>query len=1281
MPLLTAAITQFGDEPTPVPQLIAEPRHAVRITFAPGQQVWVISHDDVLPYITPGASVLKTKLLDEPLPNLNRSAGFDTGKATITSPVYRFVDVDDELTALFADKNVNGYGSYNRLIEEWHVEKDTQIATPGGLVRDTIMPKYTGIIQDHSRLYNIVEIETADISRGLDDEIFEPLKWNLRSGITATQTTIPTTLPVDQIADYQALFQHANWYLADPGVTIGYARIDSTGEIFSYTGFVNQAGIATFTGVTRGVLRTVKSAVDVPINTEPQKRPSISEWIVIDEPATDFVKALIVGHTSTFRYLPKHWSAHKGTRWVFGFSFAKYATPLRFQFQNPGKVKCRDFFEREILTYMGAVLTINGAGQLVWTSRARPVDSDAGSLVLDPSNCVEGNELVLRHVKSDIHPSFKINFDYDAIADKYLSPYLYRDIESEEHNGIEPGKRVKEFSSKGLHSGIHTSTQIQKLVATFGDDYFYEKLSLTIESFINDIPLGSLVTVDFPNVKDDASGTADAEPLKRTMLVTASSESRQKRTTTYTLSGSLYVQSTRQASQRLHNMEVSEYRRGKTNIATLPGISISNGIATGNITLQMGKHYYYVDSAEAGTGLEFSQNLNVTVTGSGPMLGIWVFGPFDCKTTIDLTAKSGHAAGIGQTQNTRATNGVPGYVLTSRSSGSIQVDSVYSTFLSSNETIYNRAGFVVSGGSRGNTTAGRYSRSPDPAIDLNNGILGGLPSDMGGTSGAGGPMSTYYDSARQPQSVAGSTGTVPSTQYINGSNGGVGGGSLLTVSWGFSLTGNGKVILDGGDSGAVNSYTYSGQTIYGGVGGPGGPGVILSVIDGNHPYPVFTATNVIARFGNANLPGIGVYGNSRHRDDGEYCSPLRPTGRFNEFQSCTRVAYTPEPENVQQRSSAIDEFFENQRDGRVRMFIADSDPSNANPGDMRITQLAVDSNASNPPFRVLTREGWRDFVRGVDDFEYVYDALISGQREYGSVEIIASATRPQGKPDGTIWYNTVTKTEWLLYENSDDVLLRENGVPQGENLIDDLSFARSLAGENLWLFTRDSTVAPINVRNPSVATDVVDGGGTSTTVGITLSDAGRTVAGVAYQNDGGGVIVAGRGGTVTLNDGAQLSFTVGSGGAFSVTFPSSEDDNLGLQGSIYTSNSGAGTEAQLNFVYQLDGTGGVPSTGGDTDDGGGGGGGSTSGITLSDAGRTVAGVAYANDGSGIIVEGRGGTVTLNDGTVGNFTVGANGSFSVTFSSAHDNNLGLQASVYTANAASGTDAQLNFVYEL
>ena len=89
MTILTAAITQFGGEPTAVPELIAEPRNAVRITFGPGQAVWIISHDDLADKLPLGATILDATFTDETLPAINKNAGFDSGSSTTTRPLAR----------------------------------------------------------------------------------------------------------------------------------------------------------------------------------------------------------------------------------------------------------------------------------------------------------------------------------------------------------------------------------------------------------------------------------------------------------------------------------------------------------------------------------------------------------------------------------------------------------------------------------------------------------------------------------------------------------------------------------------------------------------------------------------------------------------------------------------------------------------------------------------------------------------------------------------------------------------------------------------------------------------------------------------------------------------------------------------------------------------------------------------------------------------------------------------------------------------------------------------
>lgn len=1065
MPVITAAITQHGEESTPIPTEYAEPRNAVRISFGVAQEVWIVSHEDCIDSLPAGASVLSARLLDEPLPNINRNAGFDTGISTITAPTYKFVDVDDSLSHLLANKNVNGEGSFNRLIEEWEFEKGTSIVADDGPY-DLIEPKFTGIIQDHSKPLNTVEIQTADINRGADEEVFDPLQWRLNSSIGSTDTTIPTTLSPLLISQYEARFQHREWYIAHPGKYGGYCKIED--EIFWYTKLEDVNGIATFTGVERGVLRTSKAEHSITAGTEDKNKTAIDEWIVIDEPATDIPKMLLSGRTADLRLLPAHWcvtdnaGSNVQSRWIDYPSFAANSSSFRLQFQGLTKTKAREFYQKEVLMLMGAVLAVNGRGKLVWTPRVRPVDTAAGALVLDHTNCID-SDLVLKHVKTGIHPSVKINYDHDALTDSFLSKVTYRDVESELHNNIAGGKKVKEFSFKGLHAGIHTGTQLQKLAATFGDDYFYEKLSLTIESRINNIRLGTLVTVDFPHVKDDANGTAYATGLNRTMLVTQSIENRAKRTTTYTLSGSLYVQSLRQASNRQNNLEPEEYKRGKINLATLPGITISNGIATGSITLQMGKHYYYVNDSDLGAGLEFSASLNVNITGYGGLLGLHIFGPFVNKTTLNLSARSSHDVGVRAADGRPATKGVGGYTLTSRSSGSIDVEEFYNSYLSSDRTIYSGGRFRIKKVSQPLSVSGQYATAPDPVINVNNGLLGGVPADLGGTSGSGSPISVLTDSDRRPQFSGDQGSPNPSRVVIEGSNGGRGGGGLLIVSWGGGIQGDGEINLSGGNAQSNYSHTLAnGRVINGSRGGPGMPGSLLWIVDGNHSTPVLNGTVVKAFPGNASVTGTAAsrIGATLNANTTYKCG-LGATPSSNLYQSVVRVAFTPEPETVQELPLGIfSEFFTNQRDDQVQIFVGDVDPSNANPADMRITEANLNSGLAQPPFRILDVSGWRDFVYGTDRYQSIYLALIANRRAAGGDTMLSQTTRPVGQT-GNLWHNPNTGNIVRLLENGPpDQLVFSGEVPVGSSKYIDGNLTRYKAGEVTWVFTDDVNLLP-----------------------------------------------------------------------------------------------------------------------------------------------------------------------------------------------------------------------------
>lgn len=1042
MTVYTAAITQVGTEPAVVRKLAVEPRYCLRITFGPSQVVYIISHDDAVASLPTGASYLKSRLSGRPMPDLNRNAGFESGKSTSPTTSYEIADVDDELNALFANKNLNGEGTLNRLIEDFEFDLNQPLQLDPYLAGYT-PPKYTGIIQNHSRVdYNSVLIETSDINRKIDDDVFEPYTWRLKESITGTQDTIKTTLPVNLIDEYQATWQHAEWYLENPNQIGGYAIIED--EVFFYSEFKNVGGIGTFTGVVRGQCGTTSAGVDIADNVEEGNRPEISSVFVFHEPITDIPKALITGYTADGRKLPDNCAIKEDPRWIDESSFAKHSQSLKLRFELYKKQKCRDFYEKEVLSLAGAVLGTDGRGRLGWIPRQRPTDTAAGEIVLDPSNCPQDIALTLRHVKTNIHPSFKIGYNWNEAEEKALSTVVYRDEQSEVHNGIPAGQKQKTFLFKGLRSGIHTSNQLNQLAATYGDEYFYEKQELSIESFINDIPLGTLVTADFPEVRDDANGLITS--LKRTMLVVATRESRQNRTTTYTLSGSLNIQSARQAGLKQHNASAEEYKRGKINIATLAGITIEDGVATGNITLEMGRNYYYVDDASLGTGLEFSASMNVTIAGTGPFLGIYVFGPFDCKATIDLSERSDHRAGKAGTSAQSPTQGESGYAVSVRSSGPFDTRVTYGSSLSGENTIYNKRKYVVTAISTGVPTSSRNAKAPIPVLNLNNGIIGGIPSDLGGAAGSGSAVSTHYDEDRQPQSVASNNTTSrPRTKYVDGTDGGKAGGGLVIFSWSGAIS---NLILNGGNADPVNTLDRDGNTVFSGSrGAGGGPGSFLWVIDGNHAPPLLNGNNITALSGDGSVAGTpyGVGDGISVSSGGLVRSAAKGTPQADYWETVTQYTYTPEVEAVQQlgkKLSAIDRFFDTQPDGNAKLIISDVEPSNANRDDMYISKTELDDTANKQPRAfVLKRTGWERFNWSGANASF-YMSLIGFYREYGTMTWHSSGARPVDYDDGDAWSNPLTGETYILRKSGRDELVKIGDVNVGRNLYSDGTFSQ-----------------------------------------------------------------------------------------------------------------------------------------------------------------------------------------------------------------------------------------------
>ncbi len=1091
MTVYTKQITVVADEPTRVASIDPHPWRALEFDFGIGQVVWVVSHEDSIPYLPAGSSVLSSRML-EPF-DYNRACGYLSGSSTYTSPEYEIVDKDNSFSEFLADKNLNLVSSLNKVVREYEWDRNTDLPVWAGTNGHRILSKGTWLFKNHESLgyATKVKVTCADIYRSMDKKIFEPLQWTVGASFGVGDTQIVTTIDVDDFTanpdTYWRPFEHGAHYHHQPSQTGTFIRLESTGsdtvrKEIVWASDMRVSGGNVIIDVVRAQFLTTAQAVTIDASATAENGKRLNEWIYIDETVTTLFEFLIEG-VSGSRTFPTHWTAGAvgfANQYATGF----HASEFRLQFSNPKAQTVKKFLESEILIPSVAVSPVNGRGQLTFNPIVLPTDDNAGELVFDESNCKTNRNISLRHVKDDIHTAVEFKYDYDAndniSDDKFQSVAQYNSVDSESFHGF---SKTKSYEFQGLHSGLHTNEQLRKLAGAIGDKFYFERLETSIESSINDVALGSLVRVKFNTniVIDDSTGVVG--PLDRTMTVIEARENRARRTTTYQLVGTLQLAQDFYAGQRTHNIEPEEYMRD--------GIDLAPMIAAGAITLEMGQKYYYYDPLNAGVGVVIGPSVSVTVTGFGPPPQIWCFGFLDWTPDIDLTARSVNQGGMGATTTTEPTQGEYGFFGGQISSGGFTAKRLYTSFTDSSSPGSGSAGTVGDSANQNLvfTASNRFSIEqtgptfqrvgntafPPIVLNANNGQLGGLPYDLSGAGGAGSPLVNLVDRNED------TSGPID-LATLEGSDGGIGGGSLIIVCHGMIM--RGRITTNGGDAELPDSLGFSTQSFNGSRGGGGDAGGLLVVVDGAHTKPLFDENNFHAFAGDNQIAGRAP-SNYFTINAAVPVGPQTNLAPTNQWESRLKILYTPETAVVQQLATGtISAFLQNQRDNRVRVFIQDVDPSNADEGDARITLTDLNSGSDTPPFRVFDPDsadadanGWRPFDYNVDSEKALYLAMFANLRDAGGDELISSFTRPVGE-DGNQWHDINTGNIVRLLEGGPpDELIFAGETQVGTNKYRDGNLARMAVGEVTWVYTDDLDELP-TFPIETISGVIVTGGGT-----------------------------------------------------------------------------------------------------------------------------------------------------------------------------------------------------------
>ena len=1219
MPILSASAVQYPERgPTLWSAPPSDPQHIIRLSIGAFQQTWLGDDDVELSQLPQGASWIDAPLAEQGIPrSISMTPGISTGESNISGATYRFLDDLDELSEWYHDKVGQGLQLFGGTLEHFIVERGESIADDEDLQRALWYTwQVKGAISLDRRVY---EISCEDVNRDIEREIFTERNHILMFPIAEDSTDIVVYIPDEQAEDLDAaswVWRHGDDYVVNAGElsAIGLLSTGSENEYISWNG-VEPTGqenltpdgffakLYRLTGVKRGLLGTTPKAWELDDTVALNSRQSIVGVPYMEEHPLSALRAAYAGETIDGRAFP--WGLDVPTRWIDdqALSSAIMDTPnLRITVQSPEAVKAKEFAEKHCLARRG-IMIVNPYGALSYVPT--PIGTGVSVVTLNEDNCYGADIGKLVHDDKDTAISTIIKWHFDPLAEDYrkttefVEPLALGEISATESITVEAPYLTTNRSTEG-----EVLSQARVLHALHARPV--KRITLKPEwSFAHYGP-GTVAQVNLPR-RDYSNGRPILGDISMTMMVASITRDHHSEELTWNMIGFRPLPSalTNVATARPPDEEY---------IANGIELQVNNNIASLSQQIDLTQKYYTLDDVTLPEGWPGS------MTGRGG-IELWCKGVLLNASQIVLDGLGGRG-GDGNNEAALAGIGVfgeRGLIPAPSPSGSILVRLVGegSTNLS------------VAASSRPPLNASTAQTYTPTIPTVENGRLVGLPATLMGSGGTGGDDSRLIG----PFAASG-------LEEAQGSRGGDGSGYFLAVcDAGSGFIGSGSISINGLDGEAPTVA----QNIHGGSGAGGARGQI-SIYHTSQGTPwSFDGARVSAVNGQAILSGdrmdpVVVRFDDIRRPTRSFYDPAQDA--TNQWADAVSVHFLPQTTIAApaDRLTLLDRFFASQISSTVGIVISDFDPSDGNIGSMLISQAALDSGDPRPPIKVFDADtGWTPFDWDNDEFAYVYAALIANNRSYGTLEIIASPTRPDGAPDGTVWYNTETGVEWLIYEDG-DVLLRDNDALVGENLI---------KPDGEFIFTRNANLQPQSTTNAG------SGSGVSGSVG--------TVFGLRYEPP-----------FLVWNAGSVTQWDIKKGTVDSQRYVSSVnsapyryDISDEGDGSYFITAIPSGQNSDVINVNIVAGNGG--------------------GITLTDRGRTVAGTAGpANGAQPFIEDGQEIKLTLGVET-GNpadvrGTVGFNGSFTLNVSSSFDNYLGQVAQLFATNGGED-EVQLRFTYEL
>lgn len=789
----------------------------------------------------------------------------DIAQHTIGSVAIKLLDINAAISARLSDYYLN---------QDIGLRKKT-VQIYQGFSRLQDFEDYalhlTYLVEDLDFTDGVYKLRCSDIQRTTKTDIFEFDVGVLTSTITASSNRIPITIP--GAANRFQLIEHDINYSANPSRFVGYIRIDD--EIIAHAGW--DANLLNLIVVERGALNT-RAVTHKVTTTQTDQKKKVEEFGYLEMAVPRMIYYILTGKDPSGKLadLPNHWNLGIAESFITINDFLNIGEDLWDPADDTGRiarfigleqVAGKSFIEKELLLWSGCFMPIYSDGTYGLKQLQTVLPFSAYDAALDEEDVISYSGL--RYDMKAVINNISIYWNWIQNLDRFTKITQLIDGESIAKNG---SAQKKSYEFRGVFSGVHTDND---LVAYFGqvrDRYASPPIRVQVEAGPkwNSLEVGDTVRVTLDQLTDQYIN----QPLDRTFEV--------QQVQTDWVTGRARLQlfgGVEPASQVAFSasfvMQDAYYSTqaiadGGTSLTSV--LTISGGVVTVNGSLTGASNHnnaiYYYDgdlTIADGVTVTWTNNIQVrarTLTVNGNFYGIG-----------SASISNVGAGGVKGPNNTARDNwrninfgkypktgkGALGTTITGETVhyydddfGVEVLSGLFGPKLPRGATREDKIEARTGRGKYGPVTPIPKLRNPDGLS------VRGLINDYRGVGGGGGQQAVHYEISGSRLGVAG---------IANGGDGGQGGGGLVLITRGLFFGGNGKIDTSGGTG--AQGQNNIGDPISGGIfsgapGGPGHPGGMVVLIDGDAPTP--DTSKFISKTGTFTAPaGADVYLNKTHQ--------------------------------------------------------------------------------------------------------------------------------------------------------------------------------------------------------------------------------------------------------------------------------------------------------------------------------------------------------------------------------------------------------------------------------